>query len=65
MISSKDDAYLKLLIKSGAYGAIVHALVANGAKYNMLNSAIIELFEFIRKVKSAVLFVLLARNVIN
>jgi protein phosphatase-4 regulatory subunit 3 len=50
MVALKDDAYLKQLIKSGLYGAVVHALVANGPKYNMLNSAVIDLFDYIRKV---------------
>jgi protein phosphatase-4 regulatory subunit 3 len=50
MVALKDDAYLKQLIKSGLYGAVMHALVANGPKYNMLNSAVIDLFDYIRKV---------------
>lgn len=50
LVALKDETYLKQLIKSGVYAAIVHALVDNGPKYNMLNSSIIELFEYIRKV---------------
>lgn len=58
LVGLKDDACLRFACKHGVFGAIVQALVANGQKYNMLNSAVIELFEYIKKVCVALLLVL-------
>jgi len=35
-------------VKNSLFKPVVNILVANGAKYNLLNSALLELFEFIR-----------------
>nr|XP_034342318.1 protein PPP4R3C-like [Arvicanthis niloticus] len=49
MIGLKDKIYILYIIKENLFEPVVNAFVHNGHRYNMLNSAIIELFEFIRK----------------
>ncbi|GAB1302951.1 Protein PPP4R3C [Apodemus speciosus] len=49
MIGLKDKIYCLYIIKENLFEPIVNAFMHNGHRYNMLNSAIIELFEFIRK----------------
>jgi protein phosphatase-4 regulatory subunit 3 len=46
----KDDFYNRHLSKNNLFDIVIQIFQENGSKYNMLNSAIIELFEFIRKV---------------
>lgn len=38
------------IVKNNILKPIVDAFVANGNRYNLLNSAVLELFEYIRKV---------------
>ncbi|CAJ0946367.1 unnamed protein product, partial [Mesorhabditis belari] len=45
----KDDFYIQDIIKNNAIDKVVACFVANGPRYNLLNSAIIELFDFIRQ----------------
>jgi len=45
----KDDFYNRHLTKKNLFDPIIEVFKENGPKYNLLNSAIIELFEFIRK----------------
>jgi len=45
----KDDFYNRHITKNNLFDPIIHVFQANGPKYNLLNSALIELFEFIRK----------------
>jgi protein phosphatase 4 regulatory subunit 3 len=47
-MSLKEDTYNKHIIKANLFEPVVGALKTNGARYNILNSAIIELFDFIR-----------------
>ncbi|XP_028636165.1 protein PPP4R3C-like [Grammomys surdaster] len=49
MIGLKDEIYNLYIIKKNLFEPVVNAFVHNGPRYNMLNSAIIELFEFIRE----------------
>eukprot|EP00073_Rattus_norvegicus_P041879 XP_008771534.1 PREDICTED: putative SMEK homolog 3 [Rattus norvegicus] len=49
MIGLKDKIYSLYIIKENLFEPVVNAFMYNGHRYNMLNSAIIELFEFIRK----------------
>ena len=49
-LSLKEETYNKYIIKSNLFAPVVDALKTNGARYNILNSAIIELFDFIRSV---------------
>nr|XP_055193967.1 serine/threonine-protein phosphatase 4 regulatory subunit 3B-like [Nyctereutes procyonoides] len=48
MIDLKDELYNSYIIKGNLFEPVVSAFLANGTRYNMLNSAVIELFEYIR-----------------
>ena len=50
VVGLKDDFYNRYIIKGDLFKPVVDAFVANGDKYNLLNSALIEIFEFIRVV---------------
>ena len=50
IIGMKEEFYNRYIIKQNLFKHIVSAFTANGNKYNLLNSAMIELFEFIRLV---------------
>ncbi|XP_004390999.1 serine/threonine-protein phosphatase 4 regulatory subunit 3B-like [Trichechus manatus latirostris] len=56
MIGRKDELYNRYIIKGNLFEPVINALLSNGTRYNMLNSAVIELFEYIRveNVKSLV-----------
>jgi len=48
MIGLKDDFYNRYIVKCDLLKPVIDAFVANGlTKYNLFNSAVIELFEFI------------------
>ena len=49
-LSLKEETYNKYIIKANLFEPVVIALKTNGSRYNILNSAIIELFDFIRTV---------------
>ncbi|KAM6956425.1 serine/threonine-protein phosphatase 4 regulatory subunit 3B isoform 3-T3 [Aplochiton taeniatus] len=48
IIGLKDEYYNRYIIKGNLFEPVINALLDNGTRYNLLNSAIIELFEFIR-----------------
>jgi hypothetical protein len=48
VIGTKEVEYLEYIIKHDLFQGIVEVFLKNGSKYNLLNSAIIELFDFIR-----------------
>jgi len=48
-IGMKDDFYNKHLTKRNLFDPLIEVFKENVSKYNLINSAIIELFEFIRK----------------
>ncbi|XP_025790340.1 serine/threonine-protein phosphatase 4 regulatory subunit 3B-like isoform X2 [Puma concolor] len=48
MIGLKDELYNYYIIKGNLFEPVVNAFLKNGTRYNMLNSAVIELFEYIR-----------------
>ncbi|XP_013414069.1 serine/threonine-protein phosphatase 4 regulatory subunit 3A isoform X2 [Lingula anatina] len=48
VLSLKDEFYNRYIIKGCLFQPVVDAFKANGDRYNLLNSAIIEMFEFIR-----------------
>ncbi|XP_058906599.1 protein PPP4R3C [Kogia breviceps] len=48
MIGLKDELYNFYIIEGKLFKPVVKALLDNGTRYNMLNSAIIELFRYIR-----------------
>ncbi|KAF3779741.1 Serine/threonine-protein phosphatase 4 regulatory subunit 3 [Nymphaea thermarum] len=49
VMSHNDDTLLRHIVKNGILRPVVDVFVANGSRYNLLNSAIIELFDHIRK----------------
>ena len=52
MIGLKDDFYNRYIVKCDLLKPVTEAFVANGlTKYNLFNSAVIELFEFILTVR--------------
>ncbi|XP_028636148.1 protein PPP4R3C-like [Grammomys surdaster] len=62
MIGLKDKIYSLYIIKENLFEPVVNAFMHNGHRYNMLNSAIIELFEFIRKENIKSLIVNIVEN---
>ncbi|NXD42292.1 P4R3B phosphatase, partial [Copsychus sechellarum] len=48
IIGLKDEFYNRYITKGNLFEPVIHALLDNGTRYNLLNSAVIELFEFIR-----------------
>ncbi|XP_053316702.1 serine/threonine-protein phosphatase 4 regulatory subunit 3B isoform X2 [Spea bombifrons] len=48
IIGLKDDIYNSCIIDDNLFEPVINALLGNGTRYNLLNSAILELFEFIR-----------------
>lgn len=59
IISLKDEVYNRYIIKGNLFEPVVNAFLDNGTRYNMLNSAVIELFEHIRvqNIKSLLVYV--------
>nr|DAD38239.1 TPA_asm: hypothetical protein HUJ06_008880 [Nelumbo nucifera] len=49
IISRNDDHLLRHIVKNNLLRSIVEAFISNGNRYNLLNSAVLELFEYIRK----------------
>ncbi|KAF6091296.1 protein phosphatase 4 regulatory subunit 3C [Phyllostomus discolor] len=48
MIGLKDEIYNRYIIKGNLFEPVVNVLLDNGTRYNMLNSAALSLFEYIR-----------------
>lgn len=48
-IGMKDEFYHRYFVRGDLFKPVVSAFQTNGSKYNLLNSAMIELFEFIRQ----------------
>lgn len=53
IIGLKDEFYNRYITKGNLFEPVINALLDNGTRYNLLNSAVIELFEFIRVVSAA------------
>lgn len=49
-VTLQDEHLINHFVRSDLLKPIVDAFVANGNRYNLLNSAVLELFEYIRKV---------------
>ncbi|XP_021822514.1 serine/threonine-protein phosphatase 4 regulatory subunit 3 [Prunus avium] len=49
ILSRHDEHLINHIVKNNLLKPIVGAFVGNGNRYNLLNSAVLELFEFIRK----------------
>ncbi|KAI8004280.1 Serine/threonine-protein phosphatase 4 regulatory subunit 3 [Camellia lanceoleosa] len=49
LISRNDEHLMHHIVKNNLLKPIVEAFICNGNRYNLLNSAVLELFEYIRK----------------
>lgn len=60
IVSLKDEYYNRYIVRNNLFAPIIKAFMANGQRYNLLNSAIIELFEYINteKVKTLMEYVI-------
>jgi protein phosphatase-4 regulatory subunit 3 len=50
IISLKDEFYNRYIIKGNLFAPVIDAFVRNNGRYNLLDSAILEMFEFIKLV---------------
>lgn len=50
IIGLKDEFYNRYIMKNFLFEPVVKAFLNNGARYNLMNSAIIEMFEYVRVV---------------
>ncbi len=48
-VGLKDEFYNRYIIKNALFAPVVKVFTANGTRYNMLNSAVLELVDFIRR----------------
>ncbi|XP_043930649.1 serine/threonine-protein phosphatase 4 regulatory subunit 3A [Protopterus annectens] len=48
IIGLKDEFYNRYIMKSCLFEPVIKAFLGNGSRYNLMNSAILEMFEFIR-----------------
>ncbi|PSN32504.1 Serine/threonine-protein phosphatase 4 regulatory subunit 3 [Blattella germanica] len=48
IIALKDEFYNRYIIKGNLFAPVIDAFVRNNGRYNLLDSAIIEMFEFIK-----------------
>ncbi|NXK04441.1 P4R3B phosphatase, partial [Herpetotheres cachinnans] len=65
IIGLKDEFYNRYITKGNLFEPVVNALLDNGTRYNLLNSAVIELFEFIRVVNIKSLIAHIVENFYN
>lgn len=48
-VALKDDFYYRHFTRFNLFAPLVDVFLANGDRYNLLNSAVLELMEYIRK----------------
>lgn len=53
----QDEHLLNHIVKNNLLKPVVDAFVANGKRYNLLQSAVLDLLEFIRKVPFLLSFI--------
>ena len=51
IVNRKDEYYYRYIIVYDLFKPVVEAFKANGNRYNLFNSAVIELFDFLKKVQ--------------
>jgi protein phosphatase-4 regulatory subunit 3 len=54
-IALKDEFYYRYIVKHNCFEPVIAAFLANGNRYNLLNSAVLELIDFIRRVSLFIL----------
>eukprot|EP00268_Persea_americana_P059089 TRINITY_DN7216_c0_g2_i7.p1 TRINITY_DN7216_c0_g2~~TRINITY_DN7216_c0_g2_i7.p1 ORF type:complete len:893 (-),score=145.01 TRINITY_DN7216_c0_g2_i7:577-3255(-) len=59
IISRNDEHLLRYIVMNDLMKPIIDAFISNGNRYNLLHSAVLELFEYIRKenLKSLILYI--------
>ena len=55
IIALKDEFYNRYIIKGNLFAPVIDSFVSNNGRYNLLDSAILEMFEFIKLVSFAAL----------
>ncbi len=50
IVALKDEFYNRYIIRENLFAPVIDALVKNSGRYNMMDSAICEMFDFIRNV---------------
>ena len=65
IIALKDEFYNRYIIKGNLFAPVVDAFVSNNGRYNLLDSAILEMFEFIKLVSCATCVVFPCRPIFN
>ena len=53
IIGLKDEFYNRYIMRNFLFEPVVKAFLNNGSRYNLMNSAIIEMFEYVRVVSLA------------
>ncbi|XP_078727986.1 serine/threonine-protein phosphatase 4 regulatory subunit 3-like isoform X1 [Lampetra fluviatilis] len=48
IVGMKDEFYNRYILRGNLFEPVIKVFMSNGPRYNLLNSAIIEIFEFIR-----------------
>ncbi|XP_014255076.1 serine/threonine-protein phosphatase 4 regulatory subunit 3 isoform X2 [Cimex lectularius] len=48
IIALKDDFYNRYIIKGNLFAPVIDAFIRNNGRYNLLDSAVLEMFEFIK-----------------
>lgn len=61
IVALKDEFYNRYIIKGNLFAPVVDAFLRNNSRYNLLDSAVLELFEFIKLVSicNAFIFVII------
>lgn len=50
IIALKDEFYNRYIVKGDLFLPVIDAFIRNNGRYNLLDSAILEMFEFIKLV---------------
>lgn len=56
IIGLKDEFYSRYIIKGNLFKPVVDAFLNNNGRYNLLDSAILEMFEFIKVVSHSEMY---------
>lgn len=54
IIGLKDEFYNRYIMRNFLFEPVIKAFLNNGSRYNLMNSAIIEMFEYVRVVSIAI-----------
>ena len=54
IVGLKNEFYNRYIVRNNLFAPIIKAFIDNGQRYNLINSAILELFEYIRSVSISI-----------